>query len=832
MKKKTKRIITIIIIFFLIILAFIGFAIKLSKISVPPEFVEYRVHFINDTSYIYENIYGVPHIIARNEQDLFFLIGYIHSRDRLWQMDINRRTAFGKLSEVFGKSSISLDKYLRGFQFYKQCQNIYNKLDENIKNLLQSYSKGVNFYIEECRHHFPFEFAVLDYEPEKWEPIDCIGINKLIALKFSSGFINDLIMGEIADKIGGAKALKLISKYPENATCVLDDSLIAGRITIPLKDSLNKASEFKTLKQEDQIINYSQLISIMQQVHNNPNACGSNTWARKKTNSIKAGAVLACDPHLELSLPAFWYEMHITCPTINAVGLSVPGIPTIYVGRNDYIAWGNAQSLIDDCDLFFEKVSNDSTLYQDFGGKQEKFKKLYDTIRVRNSENYIYRLIQTNRSAIISFDSSISMVNEKLKEFPYLSKYYLTYLWTGSYYSDEISSGYKLLKARDWQQFKQAFNNWGSPSLVFSYADINGNIGVLPVGYIPIRNKECNNMIPNPGWVVDYSWNGYQKATSLGELYNPKKRYVTSANHKITRSYGMDIPGYWASPSRAIRLDSLLIQYYEYTSRDAQLMLMDVYSPFAYKISSIIITYLDTMKQSFSLNELNAYEKLHEWDCFYRSNSIGATIFSEFLDYFIKNTFYDEVGETLYEDFTRLSNLGLNKIYEIINVDTLTFFDDIRTPKIETKKEIIYRSFVDAVISLTTKFNTDDINKWHYGKLHLLEIDHLLGSKKFLKPVLSFDAVENKGSITTLNYSERGYQNSNRIKYGVSGRFVADMEDTTVYMVLPAGNSGHPHSENYSNQFQLWITGNYVTISTSRVPSPRFRQTAVFYPKR
>lgn len=828
MRKRKKITLTLIITFTIILIAFVIFAIKLASISVPSDYVEYKVNLITDSSFIYENIYGIPHIITKNEEDLFFLMGFVHARDRLWQMDISRRTASGKLSEVFGKETINIDKYLRSFQFENQSQYIFSKLDANLKNLLNSYSNGVNFYIEKNYRRLPFEFAVLGYIPSKWQPTDCIAIQKLIALKFSQGFVYDLILGEIADKIGVTKTFDLIPKYPNNAPCILDDRLAPNSKSIQQNDSLAHISNVFELKKN--FPQHNLLLDILNKVHNKPNASGSNSWVRKKSDSVKTGAILVSDPHLELTMPPFWYQIHLTCPSINTIGLSIPGIPIIYIGRNDYIAWGITQSMIDDCDLYFERISNDSTTYLDFDGKQTKFKKNYDTIKVRNSEDYIYSLVKTNRSSILSFDSSISKINTKLATSQIINKFCLTYSWTGSFYSDEINAGYKVLKAKNWKEFKQALENWGSPSFVFTFADINGNIGAIPIGYVPIRNKLCNNTIPNPGWLPDYSWNGYSKASSIGELYNPQRKYIISANNKISSS--SNPIGYYTSPSRAIRIDSLLRNYFEYSARDAQVMLLDVFSPFAFKIHSKIIPIIDSSIQFLNPNQSLAYKIMKEWNCFYGSNSSGAMIFSEFLDFFIKNTFSDEMSEVTYNDFSLLPDLGLNKIYEIIDIDTLNYYDDKRTNNIENKKDIIYKSFIDAINSLANKFNKENPYEWTYGKLNIIEIEHFLESNNFLRPVLSLDPVEGSGASTTINYSEKNSPYSNKIKYGVSARFIADMDDIYVSMVLPGGNSGHPHSPNYSNQFRLWYTGNYISVPISRTPNPKFKLSVSMFPNK
>lgn len=828
MRRRKKITISLIFTFTVILIAFINFGIKLASISVPSDYVEYKINLISDSSFVYENIYGIPHIITKNEEDLFFLMGYMHARDRLWQMDISRRTAFGKLSEVFGKETINIDKYLRSFQFENQSQYIFNKMDDNLKNLLNSYSNGVNFYIEKNDKRLPFEFAVLGYIPAKWQPIDCIAIQKLIALKFSQGFVYDLILGDIADVIGVTKTLDLIPKYPNDAPCILDDRLALDSKLFHVNDTLTHSSNVFELKNNFSKHNF--LKEILTTVHNKPNASGSNSWVRKKSDSVNTGAILSSDPHLELVMPCFWYQIHLTCPSINTIGLSIPGIPIVYIGRNDYISWGITQSMIDDCDLYFEKISNDSTTYLDFEGKQAKFKKIYDTIKVKNSEDYIYSIFKTNRSSILAFDSTISKLNTKLSTSKIINKFCLTFSWTGIFYSDEISAGYKLLKAKNWKEFKQALENWGSPSLVFSFADINGNIGVIPVGYVPIRNKLCNNTIPNPGWLPDYSWNGYSKASSIGELYNPKCKYIISANNKISRS--SNIIGYYASPSRAIRVDSLLRNYFEYSARDAQVMLLDLFSPIAYKIHNRIIPIIDSSAHLFNQNQSLAFKILKEWNCYFASNSSGAIIFSEFLDFFIKNTFSDEMSAENFYDFTLLPNLGIDKIYELIDIDTLGYYDDKRTNNIENKKDIIHKSFIEAINSLAHKFNKENPYEWTYGKLNKIELQHFLVSNTFLRPVLSLEEVEGFGASTTINFSEKNSTFSDKIKYGVSARFIADMDDIYVSMVLPGGNSGHPHSPNYSNQFRLWYTGNYISVPISRIPNPKFRLSVSLYPKK
>ena len=225
MRIKLNKSIALLLTLILIAVSALIFAVKIATISLPKNFTEDEIQSVSDTVKAYCNQFGIPHIIAKNENDAYFMMGYFHARDRLWQMDLMRRSGRGQLSEIFGEETINVDKFFKCLRLDKIADKIYNNTDKNIRDILSSYSSGVNYFIKKNRRKLPFEFQTLEYIPKDWTPTDCMIVGKMLAYDMSTSFLTDIVMGEISEKIGVAKALTLLADYPVSGPCVTDDSI-------------------------------------------------------------------------------------------------------------------------------------------------------------------------------------------------------------------------------------------------------------------------------------------------------------------------------------------------------------------------------------------------------------------------------------------------------------------------------------------------------------------------------------------------------------------------------------------------------------------------------
>ena len=811
------------------------FILKISSYSVPPNFQKIDTELLADTCRVYFNQFGLPHIITKNEKDAYFMLGYVHARDRMWQMDIMRRTAKGELSEIFGEKTIDFDKFFRCLDLKTVSEKILANSNKNVKDLLLSYSEGVNNYIKKNSKRLSFEFEALDYVPYNWSPTDCILIGRLMAFDMSVGFVNDIAIGEIASQIGNEKATSLVTPYPNWAPCVLDDSIVKTNIQTKVVDTSKKLSYFD--KKANQLISntYSQLLNFFDTQYHNNSTGGSNSWVIKKSKT-SSGVILANDPHLSLGLPPRWYQAHITTNDMNVTGFTIPGIPFFLIGRNDRISWGITNVMLDDCDFFIDKVDSlNKNVYYNSSGLKRKFSYKADTIKIKNKENLCYYIRSTERSNVISdfhlFKKPSNLTHNTRYDYNdnYFEKFCLTYSWTGQQPTLEINALYNIQKAKDWNQFTSALNSWGSPALNFTYADVNGNMGIFPTGIIPIR-RESNPLLPTASWNGNKDWQGFIYPNQLPKIYNPSKRFVASSNNKSTHNSPYYLSNYFEPPSRIERIYQIIQIQKEFSIRDVQLMQSDLLSPYAERMMKIVQPILESYLNNFDNNKQQGVWILKKWDYIFSPGAIAPSIYSAFLKNLIYETFVDELGEKNLWNYSYVTAIPSSKIFDmIINGDSV-YFDDRRTPIREDRNSIIIRAYSKAITELTDFFKDSNLFTWKFSKLQTLELNHAFSENVFLKPSVNSGPYQIGGNFSTISKADWKYYNPYKVTIGVSGRFIADMEDSVVYSSLPGGSSGDPVSPNYTDQILLFLNSGYIKINSKREPTEDFKLGIEFIP--
>lgn len=821
----------------IILFSVIIFIIKISSVSLPQSKLEIETEKISEPCQVYFNQFGIPHIITKNENDGFFMMGFIHARDRLWQMDFMRRTAKGELSEVFGVETLDYDKFFRGLDLKTVSQKVTNTLNKTVKSALVSYSDGINYFIKNNYKTLPFEFQTLNYIPYNWSPIDCILVGRLMAFDMSVGFINDITIGEISTKIGNEKAISLVQPYPNWAPCVLDDSILKNSHYFNNRDSIKSQQPLD--KKATSLISktYENLLCFLEDNYQMNPSGGSNSWVLKKKKMTK-GVILANDPHLLLGLPPRWYQVHLTSKDINVTGFTIPGIPFFLIGRNDKISWGITSVMLDDCDFFIEKVDSvNQDYYLNSSGLKRKFGYRSDTIKIKNQEPYTYYIRSTNRSNVISdfhlLKKESNLINKKSfdNENRYFKNYCLTYSWTGQQPTYEVTALYQILKAKDWNQFTTSLFNWGSPTLNFTYADIYGNMGIFPVGIIPIR-RESNPVLPIPTWLTNKDWQGFIYPNQLPKIYNPSKGFVASSNNKTSRNEQFYMSNYFEPTSRIERIYQIIQIQKEFTIRDVQLMQSDIMSPYAQKLMQVVLPILESNMNQFDKNSRQGVWILKKWDYVFTPGGVAPSLYSSFFKNLIYETFVDELGERLLWNYSYITSIPTSKIFDMLVNGENIFFDDNRTSWTEDKKSIILRSYLKTISELKTYYDDAYIYDWKFNKLQTLELNHTFHENKFLKPSVNSGPYQIGGNYTTISKADWKIYNPYKVTVGVSGRFIADMEDSVIYSSLPGGASGDPVSPNYTDQILLFLNSGYVRINTKREPTSDYKLGIELLPKR
>ena len=739
---------------------------------------------LRDSVNIYTDEFGVPHVFAKTDEDLFFSAGYIAARERLFQMSMVALAVRGELASALGEEYISSDIYLRTWRIHTMAKQLADNMQPEERKILNAFCDGINTHIEEALEDLPVELKVLGITPPLWRPSDVTGYARMMAHEMQSSWKSEIVYGAIADYFGNEKLSEI---YPWG---------LPGKPTIA--DGVKPYFD-EILHQEIKLRN---LLGI------SFDHFGSNSWVLSGEKTKTGKPLLANDPHLGFSQPARWYEMHLKGGKYNTSGVCIAGIPVPVIGNNESCAWGFTNSMVDDVDFFIETINPKDPNQYLHGEKWKNMKLVHETIPLKNGKDTTVVVRLTHHGPVVSD------IHPLLKS----HKTAVSMSWVGHRVTHEMSAFMKLNTMKSWEDFTDAVRNFGTPGQNIIYADTAGNIGWRPAVYIPIR-KEGNSLIPRPGHDPNFDWRGIVPFEKMPFLYNPDRGYIATANNKtIGDEFPYYISGLWADPSRAERINDLIHPMKNATIQDMKTVQLDLVSLFA----KDIIPYLTTSKITFKDKEINkAIVTLKNWDGKQEESSPEALLFHSIVRALIKNIYGDELtllGENYFEAFLGIKYLYTRNLRTLLKNGRSSWFDDISTKnESETMNIIIKRSITEGVNEVFDKYGKVK-NNWAWGKAHSLTHPHLLGNIYILNKVFGFNVGPflSGGSDKTVRAGGFSYANPYKQTAGASMRRIVDFDDLNVtQFILPTGQSGHPHSPHYKDQSQLYNRGKYKTTHFS-----------------
>lgn len=733
-----------------------------------------------DTVQVHTDEFGVPHVFAKNDKDLFLAAGYISARERLFQMSMVVYAVRGELASALGDKYLSTDIYLRTWGIPEIAKKLAENMHPEERKILESFCQGINFYISEAINDLPIEFKLLRIKPPHWRPSDVTGYARMMAHEMQSSWKSEIVYGAIADYFGNEKLSEIYPwDLPEKPT-------IADGV---------KASFDEILHQE---IKLRSLLGI------SFDHFGSNSWVLSGEKTKTGKPLLANDPHLEFSQPARWYEMHLKGGKYNTSGVCIAGIPVPVIGNNESCAWGFTNSMVDDVDFFIETINPKDPNQYLHGKKWKNMKLVHETIPLKNEKDTTVVVRFTGHGPVVSD------IHPLLKS----DKTAVSMSWIGHRVTHEMSAFMKLNTMKSWEDFTDAVRNFGVPGQNIIYADTAGNIGWRPAVYIPIR-KEGHSLIPRPGHDPSFDWKGIVPFEKMPFLYNPDKGYIATANNKtIGDEFPYYISGLWADPSRAERINDLIHPMTSATIQDMKKVQLDLVSLFA----KDIIPYLTTTKITFEDEEINkVVVALKNWDGKQEESSSEALLFHSIVRALTKNIYGDELtllGENYFEAFLGIKYLYTRNLRTLLKNGRSSWFDDISTKnEIETMNIIIKRSIAEGVYEIFDKYGKVK-NNWAWGKAHTLTHPHLLGNIYILNKIFGFNLGPflSGGSDKTVRAGGFSYARPYKQTAGASMRRIVDFDGfNKTQFILPTGQSGHPHSPHYKDQVHLYNRGEYKT---------------------
>lgn len=749
---------------------------------------------------IYRDSFAVPYIFAENDNDAAFALGYVHAQERLFTMDFIRRAGEGRLSEILGDEAVPFDNMFRTVGIKRNILRNYSRIDPSVISLLQSYSDGVNAYIEERKGNYSIEFDVLGYQPEKWKPLHSLIIIKMMAWELNMSWWTDLTFSELIQKLGEKKALEILPDYPENAPTIIADNF---KYLSAINSSL-----VETDKAFRNFIGWT------------GTHIGSNNWVVNANKSTSGKPIIANDPHLAFSAPGKWFAATVNSKEgWETSGVTLPGVPGIVIGKGENISWVLTNVMNDDADFYIEKLdSSDSKYFVD--GQWRDLRIIKDTIKVKNGKDRVIEIKETHRGPIISDIHTFNFIyNTAESEFPPISM-----KWLGNEFSDEMLGFYKINKAKNWNQFREGVKYFGIPGQNFVYADTTGNIGYIMGARIPLRKKN-NPTLVFDGTNTENDWQGYVPVEEIPVVLNPKENFITSANNKILKDFKYHISNLWEPSSRIDRIYELLNSKEKHSAEDFKKYQMDITSPYAKLITSHIVKAFEGIKINDN-NLKTAIELLSEWDFNLKKQSQTPSIYVVTLKYLLHNIYYDELGDDLFNRFVFLANVPFRSLLQVLDKPESLIFDDISTAKTESKNEIIRKSLADALTFLEENLGKD-LTNWQWGRLHTVTFKHAFsGNFSLLDKYINIGPYEIGGDGTTINNTEYPFSESidkypmfshNEFEniLGPSMRYIYDFaKPDQYYLILTTGQSGNVMSDNYHDQTPYWLQGKYMLIKT------------------
>lgn len=720
----------------------------------------------------------VPHIYAEQDADAYMIQGYLHAKFRLWQMEFQTHVAAGRLSEILGEARLETDRYFRRLGMVYAAEKALGELEKDpaIKEAVNAYAKGVNAYISTLDPtQLPFEYKLMDYQPEAWTTLKTALFLKFMAFDLSArGASTDLQMSN-ARNYFSYEDMQLL--YP-----AVQDSLdpIVPKGTAYATPSVS----VQTPTSVDQYLGKKESNAAVAPIVPDKNN-GSNNWAIGGSRTQSGRPILCNDPHLGLNLPSLWYEVQITTPTHSTYGASFPGSPAVIIGFNDSISWGVTNAGRDVID-YYEIKFKDSTMQEYwFNNAWVKAKKRKEIIQIKGGKHLEENIAMTVFGPVM-YDKAFQTAKKDGQ--------YLALRWKAHDPSNELRTFYGLNRAKNLQDYRTAIEYFECPGQNFVYADKKSNIAITQQGAFVARWKHQGDHIL-PGTDSSFVWQGIIPDAENARSINPARDFVSSANQMATDA---TYPYYLGAPSnfplyRGIIINRKLAGIQGATAATMQALQTDNYNVFAEYARPVLQRYLTQLNLSSS--EQKYITILNEWNLDNGVNEKGATVF---------RVLWDSLETAVWNDEIAAANTALpwpdesTLLESLLRDSTYKFADDIRT--LDTKETVLDGMRKALTLAIPKLEELDKANKLAWGTFKATHVDHLTKT-----PALSRLNLPIGGGVHIINATTNNH--------GPSWRMIVHMTDEIeAYGVYPGGQSGNPGSKFYDSFVDSWATGKYYRL--------------------
>ncbi|WP_199609988.1 penicillin acylase family protein [Flocculibacter collagenilyticus] len=768
------------------------------KSSLPTQHGTFPVTGINANVKIQRDEYGVPSIQAKTDNDAFFAMGYVHAQDRLWQLEFQRRLAYGELSELFGYKMLDQDRWMRTLGLKYVAEKSWHSLAPHAQASLQAYSDGINAWLKQTKT-LPPEFEFLEIQPRAWTAIDSLVWNKFFALNLAKNVTTEveyflskqaLTDQQVAELFPDYRASDAYSEVEKNSDSNNSDTLNA------LESVLNIHNDLKDLFQVG------------------GKYVGSNAWVVAGKHTKNNQPILANDPHLGIQIPSLWYAVNVQGDKLHASGMSLIGLPLVIFGHNQHIAWGGTNMMADVQDLYFEQVNPMNPNQYKLDEQWLPFETRQEVIKVRAEYPASLRPALEPVTHNVRTTKTGPIVSDILAVF----EQPISLSWVGL--TEQDTTYQALLDANyatDWTSFQQAMSQHVAPALNFLYSDKAGNIGYLAAGRLPQRGIG-EGMAILPAWQSQYRWQGEVPYAQMPKIYNPASGYLYQANNEVVTDESLFISNDWASPARANRINTLLTQKIDAGEQIDSAYMQAMQTDAVDSSVSALLPYL-TALQAETAQQQAALSSLQKWQGEMSLDSVGASVFHVWMKHLraqiIASNLSDKWGDARKRGrlYAISGQLEIDDMPRVLSKPEVWCNTD-NTQSASCDKLLL--SSLNMAIDELDKFFGADVDDWQWGDLQSAYYRHNPFSEIKILNMFFERTHAAAGSPNTINAASSRFDKTDGYlkTFGAGFRFVIDLDNTTFDLnyINSAGQSGHFLSDNYDDMIPKFHRGDLLSI--------------------
>ena len=752
-----------------------------------------RLLGLHERAEVLRDSFGVPHIYAANDYDLFFLQGFVTAQDRLWQMDIYRRAASGRLAEVLGEPALESDRFMRTLGLARAAALDRAAISASTLAALQAYADGVNKFLEQHGESLPVEFLILGYKPEPWSVQDSLTIGKLQLYDAAGNYKLELLRAGLVERFG---LDVLPTLFPDPGISVAYDKEAWNEVAADLGLGTGAPGA-------------AALAGI---IGGAGEGFGSNCWAVAGNKTKSGKPIVAGDPHLPVRNPSIWFEVALAAGDNTLIGFSIPGVPGVVIGHNDKVAWSFTYGYADTQDLFVEHQDPTDLRRFEYQNRFETATFVRESITVKG------------RADPVIVDVAITHHGPVLTPVLTGQRAQLALRWSALDATKTVDAVLKMNRARSVDEFRRASADFVGATLSACVADTSGHVAYMLIGRLPDRRGD--GRLPLAGWTGTNDWRGLLPAEANPVVIDPPDGLVLNANNRpVSSPSQVGYVGEWDPGFRYAYLKSVLDQQRSADVAATSRLQNDYTSLPVQRFRDTIVAGRPTTALGQQVQKI-----VREWDGALSVESTGAAIYESWLGQMSRLVFADKLGLALYDDYATDGPTTF-ALYQLIATTTSPWLVSLGDPSLSGRDALSGAALDAAAKELAARLG-NDIAKWRWGDLHTIAFEHPLSAVKPLDLVLTIGPVKRAGDGYSPNNGSYSLTKPFTVRSHASERQVVDLGDLDASVsILPTGQSGQPFSRHWGDQTPLWASGRTKPMPLSRSALGALEGRSVYRPR-